>query len=904
MSNTNEFKIYSVKDYTKANDDFIEKQGIVFQDIKSLCKELENDKSYHFRIHKKINYIFFGDIDGYSGVITEFINRLQKFLKENYKLTFDEEEFLYTENESKHGSYHYSIPKWNLSSEKLKEIHAKFKETFDNKNVIDTTIYSEHWFRCPNQSKGHIGDKTHHIIKSGKMRDFVIDYIPKKSENIENCTFIKEIDKIEEIKEILPKKIEINGEDEKIEFTYEDLNELTEMLTPDRCNNYGDWLNVGMCLHNIDSSTIHIWRKWSENSSKYEKGISEQKWKSFKKNKDGLKIGSLLMWCKRDNEKKYNDFIHKRKVNSIIGSKFPNKNLILGELVNVTDLYSYMNLKNTECLIKNGVHADFPTSMYLEITDKLATVKCRHPECFGKILCNHVQLTKQEVNIVFNGNVTININNNNDDDLVEFQQINIYEDKELNKLVYDSLTVGEACNFAEIIYRKYKDVYNYGENDDWYIFKNHRWKNIKKKNVNLRYDIIPLLNEIYSKLLDYYKQNDNDKKKISAIKKIIKNFSNTIFKNNIMAELCDIFLINNNPERDFVKNLDKNNFLIGFNNGVYDLKTFEFRDGKPEDLLTMSVRYDYNDNHTDKYNDLLTFLNDIQPNKEDRDYMLTYLSIGLVGNLLELFTILTGTGRNGKSKLIELLAQTFGDYSGSVQSTLFTRPRPDANSPDPGLLNLLNKKLLTSSEPEKGSKLNTGFIKFITGKDITTLRNCHSNDMFDFKANFITLFSCNDIPECDDIDKAFSDRLRCIDFPNKFTDNPTEKNHKLINKEINENFCFWRQDFMLLLIEHYKKYKETNILHVTKSISKWTNKYQENTDVYLSFLIEKTKESDEYILNTELYEYFKEWFRNNNPNTKIPKNRDFITGIKKHKLVEQIQVNKERFYGIRNLEIK
>ena len=65
MSNTNEFKIYSVKDYTKANDDFIEKQGIVFQDIKSLCKELENDKSYHFRIHKKINYIFFGDIDGY-----------------------------------------------------------------------------------------------------------------------------------------------------------------------------------------------------------------------------------------------------------------------------------------------------------------------------------------------------------------------------------------------------------------------------------------------------------------------------------------------------------------------------------------------------------------------------------------------------------------------------------------------------------------------------------------------------------------------------------------------------------------------------------------------------------------------------------------------------------------------
>ena len=102
--------------------------------------------------------------------------------------------------------------------------------------------------------------------------------------------------------------------------------------------------------------------------------------------------------------------------------------------------------------------------------------------------------------------------------------------------------------------------------------------------------------------------------------------------------------------------------------------------------------------------------------------MLTYLSIGLVGNLLELFTILTGCGRNGKSKLIELIKITFGDYFGSVQSQLFTRPRPDANSPDPGLLNLMKKKIVIASEPEKNSKLNSGFIKFITGRDSTTLK--------------------------------------------------------------------------------------------------------------------------------------------------------------------------------------
>ena len=46
--------------------------------------------------------------------------------------------------------------------------------------------------------------------------------------------------------------------------------------------------------------------------------------------------------------------------------------------------------------------------------------------------------------------------------------------------------------------------------------------------------------------------------------------------------------------------------------------------------------------------------------------------------MLEWFTILTGAGRNGKSKLIELIKKTFGDYYGSVKSQMFTRPQPDA----------------------------------------------------------------------------------------------------------------------------------------------------------------------------------------------------------------------------------
>jgi phage/plasmid-associated DNA primase len=32
--------------------------------------------------------------------------------------------------------------------------------------------------------------------------------------------------------------------------------------------------------------------------------------------------------------------------------------------------------------------------------------------------------------------------------------------------------------------------------------------------------------------------------------------------------------------------------------------------------------------------------------------------------------------------------------------------------------------------------------------------------MIDFTANFVTLLICNDIPECDDIDNAFSKKIK------------------------------------------------------------------------------------------------------------------------------------------------
>ena len=177
----------------------------------------------------------------------------------------------------------------------------------------------------------------------------------------------------------------IEKEDEDIDFAYEDIEELVNMLSLSRCEKYQDWINVGMCLYNIKKQYLQIWNKWSQKSDNYEKNICEEKWNSFKKTKDGMKIGSLLLWCKTDNKELYDTFMKQHKLNHLILNKFPNDKLILGDTVFVNNNFNYTCLKNKECLIKGDMHIDLPNSMYIEMTDKFVIIKCKHPECFGKI---------------------------------------------------------------------------------------------------------------------------------------------------------------------------------------------------------------------------------------------------------------------------------------------------------------------------------------------------------------------------------------------------------------------------------------------------------------------------------------------------------------------------------------
>ena len=101
------------------------------------------------------------------------------------------------------------------------------------------------------------------------------------------------------------------------------------MLDDTRSENYEDWRNVGLALHNIDDSLLSTWLEFSEKCpKKYNEGYCYKFWKQFKTPSSGnlLTIRSLAYWAKIDNPKEYQKYIElefkKTREESIEGSTY------------------------------------------------------------------------------------------------------------------------------------------------------------------------------------------------------------------------------------------------------------------------------------------------------------------------------------------------------------------------------------------------------------------------------------------------------------------------------------------------------------------------------------------------------------------------------------------------------
>jgi len=315
---------------------------------------------------------------------------------------------------------------------------------------------------------------------------------------------------------------------------------------------------------------------------------------------------------------------------------------------------------------------------------------------------------------------------------------------------------------------------------------------------------------------------------------------------------------------DFKDKLDENPFLIGFNNGVYDLETHEFRDGKPDDFISMSTHKDFIplDKSSIEYKKVIEMIKKIQPDDEIREYLLLELASVLEGvNETEKFRIWTGTGGNGKSKLIELLLDACGEYCTKFPISLLTGKRARSNAATPEVMDSKGKRFAYMEEPNEGEKINCGLMKEYTGGDRIKGRGLYISDMTEFKPQFKLFLLCNDLPEVPPYDNGVWRRMEVIHFSSRFVDNPKESNEFKKDGKLSQKIKHWGEAFMGILIEYHKKYKKYGI-KIPDKIKEFTSDYKESSDEQKQFIIdtlEKTDNDKDFIKMKELHHEYKLW---------------------------------------------
>jgi hypothetical protein len=199
-----------------------------------------------------------------------------------------------------------------------------------------------------------------------------------------------------------------------------------------------------------------------------------------------------------------------------------------------------------------------------------------------------------------------------------------------------------------------KEIYKYDykcssiQKNVWWQFINNRWSMIEcahTLSIKMSTDIALEFAKLHSDIMTLAVQETGQhadilQRKCKDIQTLIFNLKKGPFKERIIKECSCLFY-----EKDFESKLDQNNYLVGFTNGVYDLRNRIFRNGSPDDLIGKTVGYAYKEfsREDNIIKDIEKFIESIQPEKDMRDYLMAYCASFLEGsNKDQKFMIWTG----------------------------------------------------------------------------------------------------------------------------------------------------------------------------------------------------------------------------------------------------------------------
>ena len=458
---------------------------------------------------------------------------------------------------------------------------------------------------------------------------------------------------------------------------------------------------------------------------------------------------------------------------------------------------------------------------------------------------------------------------------IEKTSINYYVEKTIseNQTDFDFAKVLKQMFGNQFVCVAYK-------NDMWYQYEQHRWKPMEC-GVKLKYLISTDMHDVYQdKILactgqfNIYDQEDDfwneTEKRVNTMSKICTTLKDNGKKDKIMKEARILFYDNK-----FIENIDANEYLLGFENGIVDFKEKIFRNGYPHDYVSKSTKINYIPldeikkcpKKSKQIGEITNFMKQLFPDENLCKYIWELLASCLIGiNYNQTFNIFMGIGSNGKSLLLKMMKNILGEYYELLPLSYITQKRTGVGQASSEIAKLQGVRLTGTNESSENDKFNEGVIKELTGGDPIQARALWK-DSITFVPQCKVILATNNLPEITATDEGTWRRIRQIPFESRFVNNPVHddplhpyqfKKDMTLETKINN----WNETFMAMLVDIV--FKTNGIVNDCEKVLASSNEYRSGQDVIIKFITEKTRQTEgKKIQKGALTEEYGQWFRVN-----------------------------------------
>lgn len=215
--------------------------------------------------------------------------------------------------------------------------------------------------------------------------------------------------------------------------------------------------------------------------------------------------------------------------------------------------------------------------------------------------------------------------------------------------------------------------------------------------------------------------------------------------------------------------VDSHQWLLNVNNGTVDIRTGNIKPHDPDDLITKLIEIDYKpDAVCPTWDEVLQRIarEDSDVGKPISRFLQRWFGYNLSGSCREQkFVVHYGNGRNGKSTVLDTVANVMGDYAGTAAPGLMLSS--DKSRHPTEIADLFGRRMVTAHESGEGGVLREDFIKQATGGDKLKARYMNK-DFFEFSPTHKLQLLTNYKPVIKGQDEGIWRRVLLVPYAAKF----------------------------------------------------------------------------------------------------------------------------------------